>query len=353
MSFNARYSGSFTSASSVARHDVVLPQGEPDKFVLRNRTDWIGAATTETALESVWWKGMAADSAQTMDMGVNTAREFSKGATQPTSGGFRFIDTWNPPVFTANTISAISAANPAVATVDSSTGSIAVGDVIRVTNSTGMLQVAGYDFSVTAVSLNTSVTLNFDAQNEAAAATDGEIRLIIPNRFYPRNRYIVPVGGLAGISVASSNGAQCVVCTSVYHDFTVGEKVTFRVTDAFGMDEINNVVGTVVSIGNASGAAYSTAIAANYNALQIDIDVSGFTAFALPASAVAAAGYSPAMILPAGAGPYPNALTPYVPTDAAFDNRNRFVMRCGTNVITSASAIYDWEAYYSNLHTAE
>lgn len=328
--------GSFTSDASVARQVVQINE-RPDLIWVRNRTAW-GDDAAETSVESWWRYGMAQDSAQTVDQAVTSGILSSEAVT---ANGFRVYNTAQPPTYAANTISAISNANPAVATVDSSTGSINVGDVIRVTNSTGMLQIAGYDFSVTAVSLNTSVTLNFDAQNEAAAATDGEIRLIIPNHMYPRHRYIVPVGGLLGIDQAS----QCVVCTSVYHDFTVGEKVTFRVTSDFGMSEINNVVGTVVSIGNASGAAYSTAIAANYNALKVDIDTSGFSAFALPASATAAAGFQPAMILPAGSGPYPNANPPYVSTNAAFDNRNQWQIVMGSNIITSTSAVYDWAAY--------
>ena len=344
MTFSNNFIGKFTSDASATYYNVQLPQGEPDYFMLENGGDW-GDDTAVTSVRSWWYKGDAADSARTMDQAVTTGILSSEAVT---SNGFRFIDTWNPPTYAVNTISAISNANPAVCTVDSSTGSIAVGDIVRVTNSTGMLQVANYDFSVTAVSANTSVTLNFDAQNEAAAATDGEIRLIIPSRYYPRARYIVPVGGLAGISVASSNGAQAVVCTSVYHDFSVGERVSFRVSSDYGMSEINNVTGIIQSIGNASGAAYSTAIAANYNAFQIAIDVSGFTAFALPSSATFAAGATPAMVVPAGAGPYPSANPPYVPTQAAADNRNRYYIRCGSNCVTVNSSLYNFKAIYSN-----
>ena len=340
--FNNYFSGSFTSDASVTNAKVYLPQGEPDMFVLEDAA-W-GDDTAITSVKSWWRKGDAADSARTIDQAVTTGIMSTEAVT---ANGFRFIDTFNPPTYTALATTAISAANPAVCTM-ASTGSISVGDVVRVTQSTGMLQVAGYDFSVTAVTANVSATLNFDAQNEAAAATAGFVRLIIPGRYYPRNRYIVPVGGLAGVSVAASDGAQCVVCTSVYHDFSVGEYVSFRVSDDFGMSELNNLKGIVVSIGNASGAAYSTAVAANYNALQVALDVSGMTAFTLPASATAAAGFSPAMILPAGAGPYPSANPPYVPTQAAFDSRNRYYMRCGSNVLTETSQLYNWEAYYAN-----
>ena len=345
MTFNAQYSGSFTSSATPDRVDVELPQGQPDLFVLKNRTRWNTASTT--GIISEWRKGMSFDAALSQDL--DGSRQFQTPASAISSGGFRFIDEMNPPTFSANTISAISNANPAVATVDSSTGSINVGDIVRVTNSTGMLQISGYDFSVTAVSTNTSVTLNFDAQNEAAAATDGEIRLIIPNRFYPRNRYIVPVGGLEGIDQAS----QCVVCTSVYHNFTVGEKVRLKVSSDYGMSEADGLIATVLSIGNASGAAYSTASAANYNALKLDLNTSGFSAFVLPTSEVFAEGASPAQILPAGAGPESGANPPNVPINAAYDNRSRYIMRCGTSVIAHASNVYDWYAYYSNKHSAE
>lgn len=345
MTFNNRYSGSFTSTATPDRHDVALPQGQPDEFFIKNRTKW-GNDASVTAVRASWFRGMASGAAETEDQAVTTG---ILSTNIVTANGFTFIDTANPPVFTANALDDITKADPAVADVTSSTGSISVGDVVRIINPTGMLQVGGYEFSVTAISTDSSVTLNFDSSNEAAAATAGSIKLIMPSRFYPRWRYIVPVGGLEGIDQAS----QCIVCTSVYHDFSVGERVSFRVSSAFGMSEINNRSGIVQSIGNASGSAYSTAVASNYNALQIDLDTSGFTAFALPASAVAAAGVSPAIILPAGAGPYPNAADPYVPTTAAFDNRNKYIMRIGTNVITAASSIYDWVAYYSTEHTAE
>lgn len=349
MSFNARYSGSFTSAATLARQDIVLPQGEPDLFVLQNRTDWLAA--TETALISKRYRGMAEDSALAIDLGVTTAREWSSHTPAITSSGFRFIDTWNPPVFAELPTSGtdITNAEPAVVTM-ASTGSISVGDVVRVTDSTSMLQIAGMDFQVSAVTANVSITLQLDASAFAAAATAGNIRLIYPGRFYPRWRYIVPLEDAAGISQAS----QAIVCTSVNHDFSVGERVSFRVPSAFGMSEVNNVSAVVVSIGNMSeGASYSTAVSTGYNAFRVDLDTSGFTAFAFPTSAAFAAGLSNAIVLPAGSGVIPSANPPGMNINAAFDNRNRYIMRCGTNVITSASAVYDWEAYYSTNHLAE
>lgn len=345
MTFNARFSGSFTSANPAARHDVVLPQGQPDYFRIRNRTAW-GDDAAETSVEANWWRGMAFDAGQTIDQTVTSGALSSEAIT---TNGFRFIDTANPPVFAALATTDITAAEPAVVTM-ASTGSIAVGDIVRITESTGMLQIAGYDFQVDAVTLNTSITLQLDASAFAAAATAGNVRLFIPSRFYPRWRYIVPLEDAVGITQAT----QATVTFSVDHDFTTGEKVTFNVPDAYGMTEINGLTGTIVSIGNMAEGAVYTAVADGTaaNAIRVDIDSSGFTAFAMPTSAAYAAGLTPATVVPAGSGIIPNGL-PGMNINAAYDNRNRYVMRIGTNVITSASAVYDWEAMYSTLHTAE
>ena len=174
-----------------------------------------------------------------------------------------------------------------------------------------------------------------DTQNFAAVGTAGNVRLIVPGRMFPRNRYIVPLAGAVGITQA----ANAVVSMSVAHDFSVGEKVTLRVPSAYGMLEANNKSAIVTAVGTYT--------------VTLDLDSSGFSAFLPPTSAVYAAGVSPAMVIPAGAGPEDGANPPGVPVTAAFDNRNRHVMRCGTNVITSTSAVYDWYAEYSESHVAE
>ena len=313
--------GSFTSSASVAKQSVQVSD-RPDLIWVRNRTAW-GDDAAETSVESWWRQGMAQGAAQTTDQAVTTGILSSEAVT---SGGFRVYNTNNPPTFSALTSTAITAANPAVASL-ASTGSIQVLDVVRVTNSTGMLQIAGYDFSVTALTSNVSATLNLDASGFAAPATAAQVRLIIPNAMYPRWRYIVPLAGSAGITQA----ANAVVSTSVAHNFSVGEKVSLRVPTQFGMDQANNKTATVLSV-----TTYT---------VTLDLDTSGFDAFAFPTSAVAAAGVSPAVILPAGAGPEVGANPPGVPVTAAFDNRNQWVIEMGSNVVTSTSSVYDWVAF--------
>lgn len=313
--------GSFTSHASNLRQDVQISD-EPDLIWVRNRTAW-GDDAAETSVESWWRRGMAQDAAQTTDQAVTSGALSSEAVT---SGGFRIFNTANPPQYAALATTAITAASPAVASM-ANTGSIAIGDVVRIYDTTGMLQIAGMDFEVTALTANVSASLNIDASGFAAPATAGSVKLIIPGRMYPRWRYIVPLSGAAGITQA----ANAVVSFSVAHNFTVGERVSFRVPEAFGMQEINNQSGIVQSV-----TTYT---------ITVDIDTSGYTAFAFPTSAAYAAGLSQAMVVPAGAGPTPNGNPPGVSVNAAFDNRNQWLIRMGSNVITSNNAVYDWLAW--------
>lgn len=320
--------GSFTSDASVSKQ-VVQVSDRPDLIWVRNRTAW-GDDAAETSVESWWRYGMAQGAAQTTDQTVTTGALSSEAVTV---NGFRVYNTSNPPTFAALATTAITAANPAVLTM-ADTGSIQVGDVVRLDNTTAMLQIASYDFEVTAVTTNTSITINFDGQNEAAAGTAGNARLIIPPDNYPRWRYIVPLAGAAGISQA----ANAIVSTSVAHDFTVGEEVSLRVPSAFGMSEANNQKATVTAVGTYT--------------VTLDLDTSGYTAFAMPASATAAAGISQAIIVPSGQRPTPSANPPGVAVTAAFDNRNRWLIEMGSNIITSTSAVYDWLAVKYDRFTA-
>jgi hypothetical protein len=114
------------------------------------------------------------------------------------------------------------------------------------------------------------------------------------------------------------------------------------VPEEFGMLEINNQVARVLSVTNS----------ATVSSVTLDLDTSGYTAYTYPTSAIAAAGVSPAMAGPSSSGVVPDngsATQPQIPEGTnlldAFDNRNKYIMDMGSNVITSAEAIYDWVAF--------
>lgn len=334
--------GSFTSDSTLAKQVAVT--GPYDLVWLRNRTAW-GDDAAETSVESWWRKGMAQGAAQTTDQAVTTGILSSEAVT---SGGFTFIDTANPPVFAGLATTAITGNAGTFVVTMASTGSIAVGDYVRLYGTTGELQIAGYTFQVTAVSLNTSITLGYMASAVsagglavfAADATAGTVKKYIPNRMYPRWSYIAMI----------TKATQAVVYFTSKNDYTPGEILSFRVPSEFGMLEMNDVQARVLSVTNSS----------TVSSVTLDWDTSGYTTFAFPTSAIAAAGVSPAVAVPSSSGVVPDngsATIPQVPEGTnlrdAFDNRNKYLLDMGSNVITSSEAIYDWVVMRYDRFTQE
>jgi hypothetical protein len=334
--------GSFTSDSSLAKQ--VALNDRPDLFWLRNRTAW-GDDAAETSVESWWRYGMAGGSAQTADQAVTTGILSTEAVT---TGGFTFIDTANPPTFAGLATTNIAGNTGTFVVTMANTGSISVGDWVQLYGTTGELQIAGYTFQVTAVTANVSITLGYMASavssgglaTFAAAATAGTVVKYIPNRMYPRWSYIAMI----------TQATQGVVYFTGKNDYTPGEIISFRVPSQFGMEQMNNVQARVLSVTNSS----------TVSSVTIDYDTSGFSTFAFPLSATAAAGVSPAVVVPSSSGVVPDngsASIPQIPEGYnlrdAFDNRNKFIMDMGSNVITSSSAIYDWVAFKYDAFSQE
>lgn len=164
---------------------------------------------------------------------------------------------------------AVSQAAPAVVSLPDTTG-LSNGDTILITNTTGMNQIGGMEFTISGLIANTSFELSFlDSAAFAAAATNGIVRR--RNRlpeFTPRRLLITNM----------SQAAQMIVTISVTHDYVVGELIRLVVPAEFGMVEANDLRAEVVAIGAADGSGFT-------NTITLDIDSSAFTAFAFPASA--------------------------------------------------------------------
>lgn len=111
------------------------------------------------------------------------------------------------------------------------------------------------------------------------------------NNPYPVLRYITAI----------SQGQTTTVTLDKNHDFTVGELISFRVSPPFGMVEINNLVGKVLSI--------------TPNTVTVDIDSLNWTPF------VNAGIYKqqPAVVVPAGSGIIPGSIPTQTSLFDAFD----------------------------------
>ncbi|MGD8305085.1 MAG: hypothetical protein PVF17_00390 [Ignavibacteria bacterium] len=249
--------------------DIQVPfaqVGANVRVELFNRTNFASVANPGV-IKRAWWQfGMPAGSYRAVQNTNGAATDQTTGAA---TNGFTLIDTNQTlQLETPVTGTALTAASPAVATAVAH--GYSVGDIVRVTQTTGMLQIAGMDFSITAVGGANNYTLGYlPAAGFAAPATAiVSQRLRYQDIYSPRKRFIT--------AITAANPA--VITLSVTHGYSVGEYITIHVPPEFGMTQMDGLRGKI------------TAINTTTNTVTVDIDASGFTAFAYPTSAVAAAG---------------------------------------------------------------
>jgi len=249
--------------------------GASQTLNIRSGVDWIKVLNYTDNTQYFWQVGMAAG------VGKITA---ANGTTASLGAGLGFypIDTSLNVPGASVVLTAISgAAIPVVST--GNTGGLANGDIVRLYNVTGGVQLNSIDFTIGAINANVSFTLAYMSQIVAANA--GTFRRIPYNPiFYPRNRYIVSI----------SQAVEAVVVLTVTHGYKVGQVVSFVVPSvggsaaSYGMTEINGLQGTILAIDTAT------------NSITVDIDTTAFTAFAFPTTAQAAAGFTQAQVVPVG-----------------------------------------------------
>ncbi len=244
-------------------------------------SEWFGpkfGAGASAANDGLRWK----KSANTSVMNLDTF------ATSTASNGFTYVQT--APVVeaqSANAITAITAASPAVVT---QTNTYSNGDILQFYSTTGMLQLGGAAFQVSSASGSGYTLIGLRAAGFAAPGTAGYTRRVSKYAAVePQFLYITEI----------TQATQAVVRTSVdpTQYYVVGMKIHFSVPYSFGMYQMNQLTGTIVAVS-----------AANYT-LTVDIDSSAFTAFAFPASTASPTAQLFATLAPAGASTQFNPVT--------------------------------------------
>ena len=287
-----------------------------DYFVVRNRSIW-GSNPADLVVESQWNRGYADGQATTISEAATGV--MSATLVAAAGAGFTEVDfTDIAPGPLVATGTAITNATPGVVT---DANPPPVGSVVRMLNTTGMLQIAGLEFTVTAVTPATNFTLGYMVgAGYAAAATNADYRIIPNARFFPRRRWIQNI----------TAAAAAVISTSVAHGYAVGARITVNNPDAnFGMPEINGLSGTV------------TAVTAN--TITTDINSAAFTAFAYPTSAIAAGGVTHPAVVPFGE-------VATILTEAT-DNVMRSGLYLDTAVVGSNTDVMDWIAFSRDMVT--
>lgn len=282
--------GSFTSNGS--NHNLNLPSGVDWIYVQNQTVQYAGGAGS--VAESYW------DTTMVSGQGTKWVKEATIGALVPGqfaagTGFIPFAQTGNPllaPVATT----AISAGNPPVVSTGSTAG-LQAGSVVRLTNTLGDLQLSSVDFTVGTIVANTSFTLAY-MMPVAATAQAGQYRIVqFQPAFYPRWRYISKIlltGGAVGGGGNLGAGITRITMT-VTHSFTVGQQVRLvipmQTALAYGTVQLNGLTGNIIAV-NANDADSVT------NTIDVDIDSTGFTAFAWPLDADVPVEY--ALVVPVG-----------------------------------------------------
>jgi hypothetical protein len=196
------------------------------------------------------------------------------------NAGFYLVDTSVNIPGPSLSLTGITNGNPPVVNT-ANTASLSNGDIVRIFSTVGALQLAGLDFTIDNISAGVSFELIYMAQIASANPGAGTFRRIpYEPLFYPRNRYITKI----------TQASQAVVTLSVTHGFTVGQVVRFIVptvtSTTYGMTELNGLQATIVAVDLVN------------NTITVDIDTTGFSAFAFPLTT--APGFTPAQVVPMG-----------------------------------------------------
>lgn len=314
---NAILTGSFVSDGNV--RNITLPSGYSD-FRLINISD-IGSTAANTNVmraegSSVMLAGSAYYNQKTSGAATNAIEKTTL------TGGFTFIaDSGKRTPEAALAVTSATNAAPPVLSM-ASTGNIAAGDIVRYYNAAGQLNIAGMDFTAGTVVANTSVALKYMGA-PGGAGTGGFLRRIpFDARFYPAYRFITNI----------TQAASAVITMSVTSGLTVGQLIRVSVSADFGMVEINGLLGTI------------TAVDLTNNTITVNINSTGFTAFAFPSSATAATGITYPLVVPVGeAAVNQPGLMVGNSLDDATQNVSFTGIQIGTTVQTSGST-YQWLA---------
>jgi hypothetical protein len=198
---------------------------------------------------------------------------------QQSVNGFTYVNSFPAPQ-AALTGTTITQATNAVASV---TNTYSNGDQVVIYNAVGMQQISGMTFTISSVSGSGFTLLGLNSSGFATAATSFMVRRVaLYTPVEPSYLYVT------GISQAT----QGVVTVSQQHNYQVGQAVEFTIPGSFGMVQLNNYYLPQ------NKPPIITAVTAY--TFTINVNTSGFTAFAFPASASSPTAQLFATVAPAG-----------------------------------------------------
>ncbi len=334
--YNKICEGYFTS-TGVAKF-LSLPM-IPDQIEIWNKTKWATATSNLVRYAT----GFSEDPAGTAyAICADGAAATDKNVTL-SSGGFTFVSASSYSYGPTLTISSITQAGSAVVTTG--THNLATGDQVLIYGTTGMLQVSGVVYTVTVLS-PTTFSIPVNSSGFAAAATAGFAKkLSYADLYTPEGSAITAV----------STGTTTTITTALNHSFVVGQEVFFSISPSWGMVQLDSQTALLANNGIPQ-QAYVTSVPA-LNQIVVNVNSTGFTAFAYPTSAAYALGVTPAQVFAIGdqnsgqinalpLAPVPPAIT--IPGAFSANTKQGVIIGIGngTQIMHATSDVVRWRAIY-------
>ena len=241
--------------------------GEAEILDIRSDVDWMEVindtqfATTQTPGRGVkfeWQRGLA-PAASWVYAKENASNALI--ANKVLKGGFTLIPKGPGLKITGTTI---TKASPPVCTATAH--GLSDGDLVLLTNLTNMVQLPLILFSIGNVTTNTFELIFFDTNTaNFVAETAFEVQSFPDFTFRPSLNFI------SKITKGTTTQVQ-LTATAPHIDFNIGGQLRFGIPAPYGMQEINNLLGEILSIDTAT------------NTYTVAIDSSSFSDFAFPSS---------------------------------------------------------------------
>lgn len=268
--------GNFTASASTG---VVLLPFKPDYVQLFNYTNIAAAPAANKTLRAFWDASLIVSSNNpTMLEIVNNSTVTGFDVITNTSSNLginAFSGGLSQQFGAAQQIIGITAANPAVVNVTAH--GYSVGDTVILrglfqSSTTGMPQINGIPFTISAVGDADHFTIKWNASGSNYTALSGSPtaafvqKVLYPFLYAPQDNVI------SALTLASTT----TVVTTMYHNFVVGQEVAFRIPSQWGTVQLNSLPNIITPGSPVYG--FVTSVTDNWT-FVVNINSSAYTAF--------------------------------------------------------------------------
>lgn len=231
--------GNFTAS---ATSQIINLPFQPDYVEIWNYTNIKTAATNKVA--RAWWDVSLTDATNNPTM----VEIYNSG----TAVVFDTIQTNGISAFNANTsqfgtAQQIIGIDKTTSIVNVTAHGYSVGDTIVLSglyqsSTTGMPQIAGLFFTITAVGDNDHFTINWNlSQSNYTSLSGSPVGSFVSKVLFP---YLYPPQ--INTPSAITAGATTTVVTTFNHNFVVGQEIAFHVPSIFGMNQLNSLPNSLI-----------------------------------------------------------------------------------------------------------